>query len=162
MNETTTQYSPSNAGENARADASGSRRRRYGRVAILVAAVAGPLVVWAIAVPIARIDLTAGTGPAAPTVTPSSIVVAGLVMGFGAWGVIAVLERFSTRSGRIFAIVGWTVLVLSLLGPVVTGATGVVLAVLLAMHLATGATLIIGLPLAARGAATVYGARLER
>ena len=80
-----------------------------------------------------------------------------LVAGLAAWGVLALLERFTKTSDRTFAVVGWTVLVLSLLGPVLTGAVGVVLVVLLAMHLVTGATLVIGLPLAGRRRRRVRG-----
>lgn len=109
-----------------------------------------PLLFWAIAVPLAGIDLTAGSGAAAQTVTPASIVTAALVGGIAAWGTLALLERSTTRGGRVFAIIGWTVLAVSLLGPVFTGAAGAVLVVLLVMHVVTGATLVIGLPLAAR------------
>jgi hypothetical protein len=77
-------------------------------------------------------------------------VTAALIGGFAAWGVLALLERYARHGSRIFAIIGWTVLVLSLLGPVLTGATGTVLVVLLGMHVVTGAALVIGLPLAAR------------
>ena len=70
--------------------------------------------------------------------------------GLAAWGVLALLERFTKHGGRIFAGIGWTVLALSLFGPVLTGAVGTVIVVLLAMHVVTGATLMTGLPLAAR------------
>jgi hypothetical protein len=63
MDEMTTQYSPSiTAVNSSRADASGSRRCRLGRVVTVAAAFAAPLVVWAIAVPIAVVDLAAGAG----------------------------------------------------------------------------------------------------
>ncbi|KQM82580.1 hypothetical protein ASE68_04190 [Agromyces sp. Leaf222] len=138
--------------ERAADGASTPMRRRIGRMATLAAAVALPLLIWAGAVPIGGLDLTVGEGAAAQTVAPASIVFAVLVTGLTAWGVLALLERFSRRSGRIFALIGWPVLALSLLGPVFTGATGAALVVLFAMHVATGATLLIGLPRAARQA----------
>ena len=109
-----------------------------------------PLLVWVIAVPIAEIKLVAGSGEGAQTVGPAEIVVTSLVAGFAATGVIALLERFTRRSWRIFAIIGWAVLGISLLGPVLAAATGSALVVLLAMHVVTGATFVTGLPRAAR------------
>ena len=151
MNETTTQNSTSRtAADLGRADASGGGRRRLCRAATVAAAIVLPLLVWTIAVPLAGLELVAGSGPTAQAVGPASIVSAVLVAGLAAWGVLALLERFTKTSGRTFAVVGWTVLALSLLGPVLTGAVGAVLVVLLVMHLVTGATLVIGLPLAAR------------
>ena len=107
--------------------------------------------------PATRTADTIEAGPTAQAVGPASIVFAVLVAGLAAWGVLALLERFTKTSDRTFAVVGWTVLVLSLLGPVLTGAVGVVLVVLLAMHLVTGATLVIGLPLAGRRRRRVRG-----
>jgi hypothetical protein len=134
-----------------------SRRRRLGRIATVAAAIAAPLIVWVIAVPIAGVDLTVGSGAAAQTITPLSIVVVVLVAGLAAWGVLALLERFVKHPGRVFAIIGWTVLALSLLAPVTGGAAGAVFVVLVVMHLVTGATLVIGLPLAARGRPATSG-----
>ncbi|GAA1504181.1 hypothetical protein GCM10009761_02330 [Agromyces terreus] len=116
----------------------------------LALAVVFPLLVWAAAVPLAGLDLMVGSGAAAQRVAPPAIVVAALFAGCAAWAVLALLERFTRSSGRIFAVIGWTVLALSLLGPVLTGAKPAVLGVLLAMHLVTGATLMIGLPRPAR------------
>ena len=158
MNETTTQNSTSGTtADRGRADASGAGRRRLFRAATVAAAIVLPLLVWAFAVPLAGFELVAGSGPTAQAVGPASIVFAVLVAGLAAWGVLALLERFTKTSDRTFAVVGWTVLVLSLLGPVLTGAVGVVLVVLLAMHLVTGATLVIGLPLAGRRRRRVRG-----
>lgn len=151
MNETTTTFTPSTTDRPAEAPAAPSRnRRRLGRLAAIAAAVILPLLVWLIGVPGAGIELVAGSGAAAQPIGPASIVTAALIAGFAAWGVLALLERFARHASRIFAIIGCAVLVLSLLGPVLTGATGTVLVVLLGMHVVTGAALVIGLPLAAR------------
>ncbi|UOE44136.1 DUF6069 family protein [Agromyces larvae] len=133
-------------------DASSPRRRRLGRLATIGIAAALALVVWAIAVPVAGIALTVGAGATAQTVGPAAVVFAVLVPGFAAWVVLALLERFARHPHRVFAIVGWAVLAVSLAGPVLTGAGGAVLVALLAMHVVTGATLVIGLPFAARRA----------
>lgn len=150
MNETTTTFTPSSTDQAPAAPGARSRSRsRLRRLAAIAAAALLPLLVWVIAVPVAGIELVAGSGAAARPVGPASIVAAALIPGFAAWGVLALLERFAPHSGRIFAIVGWAVLLLSLLGPSLTGATGTVLVVLLVMHVVTGATLVIGLPFAA-------------
>lgn len=101
MNETTKQSSTSvtTAGL-GRADASGTGRRRLFRAATVALAIVLPLLVWAIAVPLAGLELVAGSGPTAQAVGPASIVSAVLVAGLAAWGVLALLERFTTRSGR--------------------------------------------------------------
>ena len=88
----------------------------------IAAAIAAPLIVWLIAVPVAGVDLTVGSGAAEMTITPLSIVVVVLNAGLGAWGVIALLERFVKHPGLVFAIIGWTVLALSLLLPITAGA----------------------------------------
>ncbi len=155
MNETTADTSPSITDtDRGRADAAGvlrSRRgRRLRRAATIAAATLSPLLVWVIAVPLAGLDLVAGAGATAQTVAPPAIVGATLVAGLAAWGVLALLERVSKRGRLIFTIVGWAFLALSLLGPVMTGTAGAVLVVLLVMHVATGSTLVIGLPRAAR------------
>jgi hypothetical protein len=159
MNETSTPDAPTATNlHRERADAAGTRRRRRGRVATIVVAVILPLLVWVAAVPLAGLDLVAGAGAAAQTIGPPSIVVAVLVAGFSAWGVLALFERFSRHGRTYFVTVGWIVLALSLLGPIGTGAAPAVLAVLLAMHVVTGATLVVGLPLAAgRGRAAGRG-----
>jgi hypothetical protein len=132
--------------------------RRLRRLAVITVAATLPLLVWLVAVPVAGIELVAGSGAAAQLVGPASIAVAALVGGFAAWGALALIERVGRTSGRVFAIIGWFVLAISLLGPVLVGTTGSALVVLIAMHIVTGATLVIGLPLAARAPARAPGA----
>ncbi len=141
------------------------RLRRRAAIASLAAIATSallPLFVWLIAVPGAGIRLVAGSGAAAQHVGPPSIAVAALLAGFTAWGVLAVLERVARHGRRMFAIIGWAVLVLSLAGPVLSGATGSVLVVLLVMHVVTGATLVIGLPSAARAGSIERDGRPRR
>ncbi|MRG60265.1 hypothetical protein GE115_10350 [Agromyces sp. CFH 90414] len=152
MNETTTNH-PSidpTADDDRAPDASGARRRRLGRAATVAIAVVLPLLLWVVAVPVAGLELAVGSGAAAQTIGPAAIIGAALVAGLAAWGVLALLERFTGHGPRTFAIIGWTLLALSLLGPVTIGAAGPMLVVLLAMHVVTGAILVIGLPLAGR------------
>ncbi|MDO3703101.1 DUF6069 family protein [Micromonospora sp. C28SCA-DRY-2] len=119
---------------------------RWGRrAAALGLAVIAGLAVWLVCDPLAGLDLTVGQSAATRTVGPASIVVAALVVGAAGWALLAFLERRLRRGRRAWRITAWTVLALSLLGPLSSGATGGVLAGLIAMHVAVGTTLILGL-----------------
>ncbi|MFF2493505.1 DUF6069 family protein [Agromyces sp. NPDC058064] len=150
MNTTTRNLPPNTTADHVAANAPTSGRRRVRRAAAVAVAILLPLLVGLVATALFGLDLIVGAGPTAQTVTAASIVVAGFVGGSAAWGVLALLERFVLHAHRIFAVVGWTLLGLSLLGPIGAGASGGVLIALIAMHLTTGAALLVGLPLAAR------------
>jgi hypothetical protein len=113
-------------------------------LAIAGAAVAA-LAIWVIAVPIAGLDLTVGSGATARTVGPVSAVVVALLAGGLAWALLALLGRRLRHGRRAWRVTAWTLLALSLLGPVGMGATAGVVVTLVAMHLAVGTTLILGL-----------------
>jgi hypothetical protein len=113
-------------------------------LAIAGAAVAA-LAIWAIAVPIAGLDLMVGSGATARTVGPVSVVVVALLAGGLAWALLALLGRRLRHGRRAWRVTAWTLLALSLLGPVGMGATAGVVVTLVAMHLAVGTTLILGL-----------------
>ncbi|MCW4459039.1 DUF6069 family protein [Microbacterium sp. MPKO10] len=114
-------------------------------LAIVIAALAAELV-WAIAVPLAGVELSV---PAADmTVGPLSIAATVIVAGLAAWGLRAIMAR--TRRGlNTWTAIGIIVLLLSLAGPALSGTIGAVLSVLEIMHVITGVTLIIGLRYAA-------------
>jgi hypothetical protein len=108
----------------------------------VVLAVLAPLAIWAVAVPVAGLDLTAT--PIGGTATPVgalAVVAGALCAGLSGWALLAVLERHATRPRRTWTVVALVVLALSLATPL-TGATGISLLVLLSMHLAVGAVLI--------------------
>ncbi|MEV4760572.1 DUF6069 family protein [Micromonospora sp. NPDC049559] len=131
--------------EAMRIDRPAVRRPRVRRaVTLAVAALAG-LVVWVVGVPLAGVELTVGSGASAQSVGPASVLVTPLLVGGVGWALLAFLESRSARGRRIWRIIAWTVLAVSLLGPVGMGAGGGVLVTLLAMHLVVGVTLIFGL-----------------
>jgi hypothetical protein len=131
---------------NRAAPAATRATRTWGRRAITLGlAVAAGLAVWLVSDPLLGIDLSVGTGETARTVGPPSIVVAALLAGGAGWALLALLERRLPRGRRVWRVTAWTVLVLSLLGPVSAGATGGVFVSLIAMHVAVGATLALGL-----------------
>lgn len=110
------------------------------RVLALVAAVVAALAIWALAVPVADVDVRAGD----IAVGPPAIVISVLVAGVIAW-ILGRLLRAARRGPVIWTGVGVVVLVLSLLGPLTMGATGAALLVLCLMHLVVGAILLVGL-----------------
>lgn len=118
-------------------------RVRPGRaVTALGAAVAAGLLIWGAAAPLGGLSLAVVA--AGRIVGPGSVTVAALLGGAAAWLLLALLGR---RPGgrRRWTRVGILVLVLSLIGPVVSGAAGGVLLVLEGMHLLVGTVLILGL-----------------
>ncbi|GAA2272631.1 hypothetical protein GCM10009853_028020 [Glycomyces scopariae] len=114
------------------------------RLLVVLAAAAAALLVWALAVPLAGVDLTVPQGDTALTVGPGLVAAAALAAGLAAWGLLAILERATARGRRIWTITAATVLALSLLGPLGAAGTAAVL-VLLAMHAVVGGVLIAGL-----------------
>jgi Family of unknown function (DUF6069) len=113
---------------------------------------------WVLSVQVAGVDLIVGSGDTAQTIGPASVAVVPIVAGGAAWALLALLGKRLRNGYRSWRIIAGVVLALSLLAPVSTGAAGGVLATLVAMHLAVGATIIFGL---APRAATPSAGRLS-
>ncbi|MEU8263690.1 DUF6069 family protein [Micromonospora sp. NPDC048999] len=120
--------------------------RRTGRAITIAGAAAGALLQWVVADPWAGIDLAVRQGDTTQHIGPAAVVVAALIAGLAAWGLLALLERTVRRPARTFRIIALIVLVLSLVGPLASGVGISSRLVLLGMHLTVGAALIIGLP----------------
>ncbi|NYH55267.1 lysylphosphatidylglycerol synthetase-like protein (DUF2156 family) [Nocardiopsis arvandica] len=127
-----------------------SSRPTAWRALTVAAAVLAPLALWALAVPLAGVELTAFPGGRPRGVGPVAVAVAGLVFGLAAWALLMVLERTVRSPGRVWSVVAYIVLVLSLAGPVTSGAAPVVVLVLAGMHVLVGVVLILGLGRSAR------------
>ena len=120
------------------------RPTRVRRLVAVAGASAAALALWAVADPLAGIDLTVRLSGAEQHVGAGAVVAASLVVGLAAWGSLALLERLAERARRIWTVIAFAVLVLSLSGPL--GAVGPASTVALAcMHLAVAAVLIPGL-----------------
>ena len=113
------------------------------RAAAVLTAIAGALLVWFVADPLAGVDLTVGTGSSARAIGPAAVALVSALAGLAAVGLAVVLGRLAARARPIWFTVAVAVLVLSLTGPLgaVTLGAGLALA---AMHLVVGATLIVG------------------
>lgn len=118
--------------------------KRIRRLLTVIGAGAAALLLWALAVPLAGVDLTVRQGGTDQEVGPAMIVAAGLAAGFAAWALLAVLERFTARAGRIWTIIAAAVLTVSLLGTL-SAVSGAATLVLMGEHLVVGGVLIVGL-----------------
>ncbi|MFF5263480.1 DUF6069 family protein [Actinomadura viridis] len=128
-------------------------RGRTARRALTAAgAAAAALALWALAGPVAGVDLTVESGGTARTVGAGAVIVSALVAGLAAWALLASLERFLRAPVRVWTAIAAVVLVLSLAGPFTSGAGTAGALVLGGLHLVVGAVLIPGLALTARGA----------
>ena len=119
-----------------------STRSAARRATAVALAVLAPLAIWAVAVPMVGLDLTAT--PIAGTATPVgalAVVAGALCAGLSGWALLAVLERRAAHPRRTWTVIAAVVLALSLATPIM-GATGPEMLVLLSMHLAVGAVLI--------------------
>ncbi|MEV0387055.1 DUF6069 family protein [Nonomuraea sp. NPDC050643] len=111
----------------------------------VVGAPAAALAVWTLAVPVAGTTPTVRMGAGTQQIGPGSVLVASLLVGLTGWALLVVLERFASRSARIWTIVALAVLVLSLLGPIGSAVGIATMLVLVLMHLVVGTVLVLGL-----------------
>jgi hypothetical protein len=119
------------------------------RIGTLAAAVGAGLAGWAVAVPLAGIDLAVRQGGAVRPVGPAGVAIACLVAGSAGWALLALLERRTRHPRRTWLAVAMITLAISLAGPAgaVHLAGGAALA---GLHLIVGAVLIFGLASSAR------------
>lgn len=119
------------------------KRKRF--VITVIAAPAAALALWTLAVPVGGVDLVAASGGEATTVGAAATAVAAAVAGLLGWAFLALLERLTGKSDRIWVITALAVLVLSvLLGPL-GGEGAAAVAVLAGLHAVVGAVVIPGL-----------------
>lgn len=116
-----------------------TRRRRA--LAVLGAA-AATLTVWAIARPLAGVDLRVHVGSGTQHVGPATVVAVSVLTGLAAWALLAALEHFSPRAPTIWTAIALAALALSLAGPLTSGATTAAKMALTGMHLAAAAVLV--------------------
>ena len=119
-----------------------ARIRRRTRALAVAAATGATFTVWAIAAPVAGVDLTVDTGSGATTVTAAAVVTATVIAGLAAWASLALVERITRRAAAVWTWTACAVLLLSLLGPIGSAVGAGTTVALVAMHVAAGAVLI--------------------
>ena len=120
------------------------------RALVVLAAVAGALLVWVIADPLfnADLDVRFGDNGAADHVAGRAVAVTTLVLALLGWGLLELLERRygSPRGDDIWVAIAVVAMLLSLLGPIIAGLTISATVGLLAIHITAGGILIALLP----------------
>ncbi|MBB4742147.1 hypothetical protein BJY16_005606 [Actinoplanes octamycinicus] len=119
---------------------------RTARLITIGAATTAVLVQWTSNELWADTPLTVVRGGATQHLGAGAVTVTALVAGLAAWGLLAVLERTTRRPVRAFRIIATVGLLLSLAGPLGSGADPQSTTTLLAMHTTVAAALILGLP----------------
>ncbi|MFE3329614.1 DUF6069 family protein [Streptomyces sp. NPDC059176] len=117
---------------------------RSARVLAVLGTTAATLVVWAIATVLldVELDVRMKPGGALQHIGPAAVVLAGLVAGFAAWALLALLERLTLRPRRVWTVIAVVVLALSLIAPLQNGVTTGAKITLLCMHLVAAAVLV--------------------
>jgi len=127
----------------ATADANTQRRARLLAVA---GATGAALALWTVVKLAFGLDLRGpafGASTESSDVGPAQVVIVGLLASLAGWGLLAVLERFTSRVRHLWALVALVVLIGSLGGSLSgTGATTGARAGLVGLHLVVGAVLI--------------------
>lgn len=123
-----------------------TRRTRRTRALAVLGAAAASLAMWAIASPLAGIDLRVHVGSRTEHVGPVTVVIASMLAGLAAWALLAVLERFTPRARAAWTANTLVALALSLAGPLSSGATTAAKLALASMHVATAVVLVAALP----------------
>ena len=104
------------------------------------------MAVWIIAVPLLGLHLGVRFGNGSPqSVGVDFVVGATLIASLLGWGLLAMLERRSSRARTTWTVLAVAVLLVSLSLPLSAGTTASTKAVLAVMHVAAAAVLIPGL-----------------
>lgn len=128
-----------------------STRRRTTRALTVVVAAVAAFAVWLVAGPVAGVDFTVTRDGKATEVGAAQVLGIAAAAGLLGWGLLALLERFTDRAGRIWTVVAVVVLLASFVMPFNSGAIDTAAKwVLLSLHLTVGAVLIPSLGRAAR------------
>src|SRR5215207_3995488 len=120
--------------------------RRRARLLAVVGAVSAALIFWAVVELAFGLDLrgpAAGAATETSDVGPAQVLTASLLAALAGWGLLAVLERLTSRARGLWSLVAVVVVIRSLGGPL--SGTGVTTAnrwALVGLHLVVGAVLI--------------------
>ncbi|MEV5568738.1 DUF6069 family protein [Spirillospora sp. NPDC052269] len=111
----------------------------------ITAATASALAIWAVAVPLAGVDLTVRMGDGTTTVGPLLIILTSVLAGLSGWILLAILRRRTPRAHRVWPFVAPGVLIASLTGPSNNAVGTSSTLVLILLHVTVGIVIILGL-----------------
>ncbi len=130
------------AGPRHAAPAPGPRRA----LSAILVAVAAALLVWVVATLLLDLVLEVQQGDQTIRVGALAVVLASAVSGFVGWAVSVLLGRLAAlRAPLVWVVLAVAVTLLSLLGPLTSGAARSTVVVLVLMHLVVAAVLVPGL-----------------
>ena len=112
------------------------------RALAVLGAAAATLTVWAVAGPLAGVDLRVHLGSTTQHVGPATVAIVSILAGLTAWGLLAALERLTPRSRTVWTAIALVTLAVSLTGPLSGGVTTATKVALTGMHLAAAAVLV--------------------
>ena len=114
-------------------------------VAVVLGATAAAVAIWIVAT-LAGAELTVSfADQPIQKVTLVNVVVAALVGSLAGWGLLALLRRFTTNARAIWTVIAIVFLLFSLGSPLLATASAGTKVSLVAMHLAVGTVVILGL-----------------
>jgi Family of unknown function (DUF6069) len=116
------------------------------RLVTIAAATVSALVFWTLTDGIGGIDLAVRQGTGTQPIGPVSVAATTIIAGLLAWGLLALLERRSRRPARTWTIIALAVFVVSLAGPLGSGADLSSKLILTGMHMLVALILIPNLP----------------
>lgn len=119
-----------------------SNHRNLFRIGAIVAATASTLIAWVTMVPVSGIELTVPAGAGVRIVDAVDVAFAAAASGVAAVGIATLIGRRARRPRRTWTIVATAVFVLSLLGPVSSGAPIGITFSLIALHSVVAVVLI--------------------
>lgn len=128
----------------ATAPTSAVSTRRW-RAGVVAAATAGALVTWLMVTMADTSSVHVRMQGSTSAVGTVQVIVTAALASLAAWGLLALLERFTAAGRRIWTIIASVVLVLSLIAPASYGVGAASKASLLALHVVTGLILLAGL-----------------
>ncbi|NMO52076.1 hypothetical protein HH310_12815 [Actinoplanes sp. TBRC 11911] len=120
------------------------------RLVTIAAATASALVYWTLTDGIGGVDLAIRQGGETQPIGPVSVAATTLIVGFLAWALLALLERRAQHPARTWRIIALAVFVVSLAGPLGSGADLSSKLILTGMHMLIALILIPNLPKSGR------------
>jgi hypothetical protein len=117
---------------------------RIQRAAAVAGATVAGLVAWTFIHVVSGIDLAVNSGGSVTRVGAGAVALTAILAGLAGWGLLALLERFTSRPRPLWIGIAIAVFLVSLLGPF-GGINAAAIGSLSSLHAVVAAALIVGL-----------------